>query len=76
MLVTTNGDDRILIQCFPVPRNGEMKIRIGITQPLENRGDGSLLFDFPHFVERNFAIDGDEVEHRVWVEMDGAPLPP
>ena len=76
LLVTTNGADRILIQCFPVPRNGEMKIRIGITQPLENRGDGSLLFDLPHFVEKNFAIDGAGVEHRVWVEMEGAPLPP
>lgn len=35
VLVTTAGPDRVLIQCFPVPRNGgTMKVRLGITAPL------------------------------------------
>jgi len=29
------GPDRVLVQCFPVPVNGDMKIRLGITAPLD-----------------------------------------
>ncbi|HEY2981230.1 MAG TPA: VIT domain-containing protein, partial [Anaerolineales bacterium] len=36
VLVTTSGPDRVLVQCFPVPPDGgEMKIRIGITAPVQ-----------------------------------------
>lgn len=39
VLVTTCGPDRVLMQCFPVPANGgTMKVRIGITSPLQPRG--------------------------------------
>lgn len=48
LLVTTSGPDRVLVQCFPVPSKGTMKIRLGITAPA-----GRL----PSFIERNFAID-------------------
>jgi hypothetical protein len=67
VLVTTAGRDRVLVQCFPVPIGGDMKIRLGITIPLllEDRSHARLVM--PHFVNRNFRIP-DDVRHSVWVE--------
>ena len=64
VLVTTAGRDRILVQCFPVPPNGEMKIRFGITLPLplEELNRAQLLL--PYFADRNFRIP-DDVYHAV-----------
>ncbi|MEZ5353478.1 MAG: VIT domain-containing protein [Bryobacteraceae bacterium] len=61
LLVTTAGPDRVLLQCFPVPPNGEMKIRIGITTPI----DGSGAFTLPYFQEHNFT---PVRTHQVWIE--------
>ena len=66
LLVTTSGPGRVLVQCFPVPANGEMKIRIGITAPLYQRSQ--LLL--PQFVERNFRV-GEEHKHSIWMESTG-----
>ncbi len=67
VLVTTSGPDRVLVQCFPVPSNGEMKIRVGITFPLilENEAEATLLL--PLLLERNFEIP-EQVRHSVWME--------
>ncbi|MCE5324412.1 hypothetical protein LLG46_14015 [bacterium] len=62
VLVTTCGPDRVLMQCFPVPANGTMKVRIGITSPLVPQGYSKGLFVLPHFIERNFKID-ESIEH-------------
>lgn len=68
VLVTTCGDDRVLVQCFPVPPGGDMKIRVGITSPLLLAGDGSkALLRLPSFVDRNFDVAGDV--HGVWVDV-------
>lgn len=69
VLVTTAGRDRVLVQCFPVPVGGEMKIRLGITISLllEDQTHASLVM--PHFVNRNFRIP-DDVRHSVWVESN------
>ncbi|OAD19592.1 inner membrane protein [Candidatus Thiomargarita nelsonii] len=71
VLVTTRGSDRVLVQCFPVPVNGEMKIRLGITAPLvlENRKEG--LLRLPYFSERNFSIS-KTIRHSVWFESKQA----
>jgi len=70
LLVTTAGPDRVLVQCFPVPVGGTMKVRIGITTPLlvETAGRARLLL--PHFVERNFAV-APELRHALWVDSEG-----
>lgn len=67
VLVTTAGPDRILVQCFPVPSNGEMKIRLGITAPLILDDKAHGRFIFPHFISRNFRVAND-VRHAFWVE--------
>lgn len=68
VLVTTAGTDRVLVQCFPVGANGgEMKIRLGITTPLQLPVRNEGLLRLPHFTERNFGIPG-KVTHAVWIE--------
>lgn len=68
VLVTTAGTDRVLVQCFPVGANGgEMKIRVGITMPLQLPERAEGLLRLPHFAGRNFGIP-DKVTHAVWIE--------
>jgi hypothetical protein len=57
VLVTSAGGDRVLLQCFPVPRNGEMKTRIRIASPLLVE-DGRASIVLPRLVENNFEIAG------------------
>ena len=68
VLVNTCGPDRVLVQCFPVPRNGGiMKIRLGITAPLMLDEAGLGLWQWPAFIERNFSIR-EPLRHSVWMK--------
>jgi hypothetical protein len=67
VLVTTCGPDRVLMQCYPVPAGGEMKIRIGITAPLTTPDQTERELMLPHFLERNFRIP-ENVSHAVWMD--------
>jgi hypothetical protein len=79
VLVTTAGRDRVLVQCFPVPPGGEMKIRFGITAPLTLEDRSSGLLRLPHFLDRNFGVPDDSA-HAIWIEaknplrMEGGKL--
>lgn len=64
VLVTMVGPDTVLVQCFPVPANGEMKIRFGITAPLKNG-----VWELPRIIERNFGAN-QKLEHAVWLQGD------
>ena len=64
VLVTMSGPDTILVQCFPVPQQGEMKIRFGITAPLDHG-----QWELPRILERNFGTT-DSLEHSVWLQAD------
>jgi hypothetical protein len=67
VLVTTAGPDRVLVQCFPVPARGTMKVRLGITAPMRvSRADRATL-GLPLILERNFAVK-DSLRHSVWLE--------
>ena len=65
MLVTWRGDGRVMMQCFPVPAEGEMKIKLSITAPLDEFGKVAM----PQFNERNFGIRRSAP---VWVDVEGA----
>ena len=67
VLVTTVGQDRIAMQLFPVPPNGEMKVRVGMTVPLALRSQQEGVLRLPYFHERNFDT-GDLLRHSVWIE--------
>lgn len=62
VLVTMAGPDTVMVQCFPVPAKGEMKIRFGVTARIEG-GRWAL----PRIVERNFGL-AEGVEHAVWLQ--------
>lgn len=67
ILVTTTAPDRVLIQCFPVPRNGGvMKARVGITTPLQLTGRERGVLVLPFFTQRNFAVPA-EIGHAIWL---------
>jgi hypothetical protein len=64
VLVNMVGPDTFMVQCFPVPAKGEMKIRLGVTAPLE--GDQWRL---PRIIEKNFGLT-DSLAHTVWMQSD------
>ena len=59
------GPDRVLVQCFPVPVNKTMKIRLGITAPL----DANQRLFFPRLIEQNFGFH-DGLATDLWVQGD------
>ncbi len=64
-LVTVTGKDRIQLKCFPVPANGEMKVRIGITVPIALESMKTGYMTLPYFQDRNFAMSA---MHSIWIE--------
>lgn len=64
VLVNVVGPDMVMVQCFPVPARGTMKIRLGITASL----DGGR-WELPRVVERNFGLK-EGLEHALWLQGD------
>ena len=57
VLVNICGPDQVQMQCFPVPHEGEMKVRIGITFPLDVAANGtSARLPCPAITSRNFSV--------------------
>ena len=85
ILVTTAGPDRVRLRCFPVPADGRMKFRLGITYPLQpGPGGASAEVSMPSILESNFALPAS-LSHHLWIgraeserirdeEMDTKPL--
>lgn len=67
VLVTSAGPDRVLMQCFPVPPGGTMKVRVGITAPVRLDSPAAGTVALPCFAERNFKIR-PETTHAVHIE--------
>jgi len=70
-LLTTQGPDRVLLQCFPIPAGGTLKAKLGVTVPLLVR-DGQAYLRLPDISERNHALAANGTHH-LWVEAK-APL--
>lgn len=64
VLVNVVAPDTVMMQCFPVPAHGEMKIRIGITAPLD-----AGTWEMPRIIERNFGL-AKKLESAVWLQGD------
>ncbi len=62
VLVNVVGPDTVIVQCFPVPARGQIKIRFGVTAPLDGR-----RWELPYDVERNFGI-ATGLENAVWMQ--------
>ncbi|HCE46008.1 MAG TPA: hypothetical protein DET40_20880 [Lentisphaeria bacterium] len=76
-LITTSGKDKILFQCFPVPQNGMMKVRIGITSPvrISSGSRNKAIVQTPYFAERNFVVSKD-FSSSLWAESKNPLEPP
>lgn len=62
LLVNYAGEDKVLIQCFPVLSKGEMKIRLGITTSLQDKE-----IYLPRFIASNFE-NIENLTHNVMIE--------
>jgi hypothetical protein len=71
LLVTTDGAGRVLVQAFPVQPGTPLKLRIGLSAPLEIARDGRRSLALPAIAERNFDV-ASEVRHEIWIESDAA----
>lgn len=70
VLVTTAGKDRVMLQLFPIPPGGgEMKVRLGITTPLQLSTPALVSLQLPALRERNFNI-GSGLTHSIWLEAE------
>lgn len=67
ILVTTAGPDTVLVQLFPVPVDGKIKARIGMTAPLVIRDASEGILRLPYFKQQNFSI-ADDFQHSLWLE--------
>lgn len=65
-LLNVVGPGVAMLQCYPVPPSGTMKVKVGFTAPLPVRNGKSFL-RLPYISECNFDI-GPKLEHAVWVE--------
>ncbi|HUR45041.1 MAG TPA: VIT domain-containing protein, partial [Candidatus Saccharimonadales bacterium] len=72
VLVTYAGPDRVMMQCFPVPSNGVMKVRLGMTAPLQLLDLSHGAVPAPYFLERNFSMR-EGFAHNLWLESK-API--
>ena len=70
LLVTTDGAGRLRVQAFPVPPGRSLKLRIGLTVPLDIAADGARGFALPAIAERNFELAAD-LRHQLWIEGGG-----
>ncbi len=64
-LLASKGTDRLMLRIFPVPSNGEMRVRIGLVVPLLERGGRQHLI-LPRIIERNFGVP-ETFKHEVWL---------
>lgn len=67
ILVNWAGPDIVLAQCFPVPANGEMKVRLGISFPLQYDAEQGLYHRYPAIIAQNFDLVTG-LNHSVWIE--------
>lgn len=68
LLVTTKGADRVLVQAFPVGRNGgTIKFKVGVTAPLDMSDPAGARLTLPAIIDRNFSFPSGST-HQIWIE--------
>jgi hypothetical protein len=57
LLVSQCGPDTLLVQCYPVPPGGSLKVKLNMSAPLLSAYDGQWVLATPALEERNFQLD-------------------
>ncbi len=63
MLITWLGSNRVQVKASPVPANGRLKIRMGITSPLALSRSGDCTVTVPSIEKSNFEVVGKQDLH-------------
>ncbi len=58
-IVTDLGRGRTLLHCYPVPAQGEMKVRVAVVVPLKLHTLTEASVSLPRFIDNNFTIATD-----------------
>jgi len=66
-LVTDLGKGRVLVQCYPVPAQGEVRIKISMKSSMKLDKAGEAIASLPTLLKSNFEMEG---EHRVHLRSD------
>lgn len=61
-MVTDLGHGRVLMHCYPVPQEEELKVRVTAVVPLKPETGSNASLSLPTLISSNFALDG---EHRL-----------
>lgn len=70
VLVNVSGADRVMLQCFPVPSDGGiMKMKVGITIPLDLIDSEASKTYLPYIAVRNFGIS-ENLKHELFAQSD------
>lgn len=67
LLVTSLGGDRAQVRCFPVPPEGHMKIRLGVSAPLRLSEGAEAAVRVPRIADANFEVPS-ATKHEIWFE--------
>lgn len=70
LLVTMSAPNRILVQCFPVPPNRDMRVRIGFKVPLKTNDGNICTLELPKLLDSNFA---QSKRTRISLKSDAKP---
>jgi len=58
-IVTDLGRDRVLLHCYPVPAQGQLKVALAITAPLKLHTLSEASLCLPHLIDTNFSLKGN-----------------
>ncbi len=65
-LFTSQGKDRVFLQCFPIQPNSTMRVKVGITSAPIMRGDTAYI-TLPLLSETNYDMPTKNL-HAIWIE--------
>lgn len=66
-LVTDLGKGRVLVQCYPVPSQSEVRIKISMKSSMKLDKAGEAIVSLPSISKSNFEVEG---QHRVHLRAD------
>lgn len=58
-IVTDLGRGRILLHCYPVPAQGQLKVAVAMTVPLKMHTLTDTSLPLPRFIDTNFSLRGN-----------------
>lgn len=58
-MVTDLGHGRVLLHCYPVPAEEELKVRVNMVVPMKSESDGLASIVTPQLIASNFDLDGE-----------------